>query len=85
MTQRPDRAATLEKIRRLGEQTASPDTGIVSFPHITAAFRLQRSGTGVVGEAVERLFTLNPGPPPKSAPQTLVSGNFRLTGDGKSE
>jgi SAM-dependent methyltransferase len=42
VAQRTDRRTILAKIRRLGEQTASPDTGVVCFPHITAAFRLQR-------------------------------------------
>jgi len=32
----------LAKIRRLGEETVSQDTGLVRFPHITSAFRLQR-------------------------------------------
>ncbi|WP_113717322.1 class I SAM-dependent methyltransferase [Arthrobacter dokdonensis] len=49
VTQRSDQHAVLAKIRYLGEQTASPDTGLVSFPHITAAFRLQRPGRGVTG------------------------------------
>ena len=35
-----DQRAVLAGIRRLGEQAASPETGLVSFPHITAAFRL---------------------------------------------
>lgn len=49
VTQRPDQDAVLAKIRRLGQQAASPETGLVSFPHVTVAFRLQRPGTGVVG------------------------------------
>lgn len=39
---RPDHQRVLAEIRSLGEQTKSPDTGRVSFPHITAAFRLHR-------------------------------------------
>ncbi|WP_104086464.1 class I SAM-dependent methyltransferase [Arthrobacter sp. GMC3] len=42
VAQRPDQLDVLAKIRRLGEQTESPVTGLVGFPHITAAFRLQR-------------------------------------------
>ncbi len=40
--QRPDHQAVLADIRRLAEQTTPPETGCVSFPHITAAFRLDR-------------------------------------------
>lgn len=49
VTQRPDRDVVLAKIRVLGEQAASPDTGLVRFPHITAAFRLKRPRQSVVG------------------------------------
>ncbi|HJX78746.1 class I SAM-dependent methyltransferase [Glutamicibacter sp.] len=48
VTQRSDKEAVLTKIRRLGERTASADTGLVSFPHITAAFRLQQLNKEVV-------------------------------------
>lgn len=41
--QRPDHQAVLAGIRELAEQTKSPETGRVSFPHITAAFRLDRN------------------------------------------
>ncbi len=44
VSQRPDRREVLAQIRRLGEQAASAETGRVTFPHITAAFRLQRQG-----------------------------------------
>jgi len=44
VAQRPDRNAVLAKIRVLGERTASSDTGLVGFPHITVAFRLKHSG-----------------------------------------
>ncbi len=47
--QRSDRIDVLARIRRLGEQTASCDTALVRFPHITAAFRLQRASSGVMG------------------------------------
>lgn len=40
VAQRSDQRAVLERIRLLGEQAMSPETGLVSFPHITAAFRL---------------------------------------------
>lgn len=46
VAQRPDRNAVLAKIRVLGERTASSDTGLVGFPHITVAFRLKHSGRG---------------------------------------
>lgn len=49
VTQRPDQDAVLAKIRCLGKQSESLGTGIVSFPHITAAFRLHRPETGIVG------------------------------------
>lgn len=42
VSRRDDHRSVLFEIRRLGEQAASPDTGVVSFPHITAAYRLQR-------------------------------------------
>lgn len=48
VTQRSDPDAVLTKIRRLGERTASADTGLVSFPHITVAFRLQQPNKEVV-------------------------------------
>lgn len=44
VAQRLDRKTVLAKIRVLGEQAASPDTGLVKFPHITVAFRLKRPG-----------------------------------------
>ncbi|ALV47894.1 hypothetical protein MB46_19690 (plasmid) [Arthrobacter alpinus] len=49
VAQKSDQHAVLAKIRYLGKQTASPDRGLVIFPHITAAFRLQRPGTDVTG------------------------------------
>ncbi|MGA7205901.1 MAG: class I SAM-dependent methyltransferase [Specibacter sp.] len=49
VAQRADQSAVLAGIRRLGEQAQSPDTGLVGFPHITAAFRLQRPGRGTEG------------------------------------
>lgn len=49
VAQRSDRLDVLARIRRLGERTASCDTGLVRFPHITAGFRLQRAGSGVMG------------------------------------
>ncbi|MDJ0315819.1 class I SAM-dependent methyltransferase [Arthrobacter antibioticus] len=49
VVQRSDHVDVFGKIRRLGEQAASCDTGLVRFPHITAAFRLQRPGSGVMG------------------------------------
>ncbi len=42
VTQRPDHQAVLADIRHLAEQTKSPETGRISFPHIAAAFRLDR-------------------------------------------
>lgn len=42
VAQRSDQGAVLAKIRRLGEQAESRDTGLIRFPHITAAFRLQQ-------------------------------------------
>ena len=47
VAQRPDRGTVLERIRSLGEQAMSPETGLVSFPHITAAFRLRRINLGI--------------------------------------
>lgn len=44
VAQRLFRKTVLAKIRVLGEQAASPDTGLVKFPHITVAFRLKRPG-----------------------------------------
>lgn len=41
VSRRAGHSAVLAEIRRMGEQAASPDTGLVSFPHITAAYRLQ--------------------------------------------
>lgn len=49
VAQRSDLIDVLARIRRLGEQTASCNTGLVRFPHITAAFRLQRASSGVMG------------------------------------
>lgn len=49
VAQRSNQGTVLAQIRRLGEQAKSPDTGLVRFPHITAAFRLQRLHRGVVG------------------------------------
>ncbi|MBG0738258.1 class I SAM-dependent methyltransferase [Paeniglutamicibacter antarcticus] len=49
VAKRPDRNVVLTKIRSLGEQAASPHTGLVRFPHITAAFRLKQPGQPVVG------------------------------------
>lgn len=46
VAQRSDQRTVLERIRLLGEQAMSPETGLVSFPHITAAFRLRRSVLG---------------------------------------
>lgn len=43
VAQRADQHAILSRIRRLGDQAKSFDSGLVRFPHITAAFRLQRS------------------------------------------
>lgn len=42
VAERSDQHGVLAKIRRVGEQSASLDTGLVRFPHITAAFRLQQ-------------------------------------------
>lgn len=41
VTQRADKDAVLEDLRALGERSVSVQTGRVSFPHITAAFRMQ--------------------------------------------
>lgn len=41
VSQRPDRASVLAEIHGLGARAASPDTGLLRFPHITAAYRLQ--------------------------------------------
>ncbi|WP_171814481.1 class I SAM-dependent methyltransferase [Arthrobacter dokdonensis] len=49
VSQRADQRAILSKIRRFGEQSQAIDTGLVGFPHITAAFRLQRPDEYVVG------------------------------------
>ena len=57
VAQRSDQSAVLAKIRSLGEQAASPQARFVSFPHITAAFRLQRLDRRVEG-TTERLFTM---------------------------
>ena len=46
VSQRSDTSSVLAKIRRLSEQAASPKTGLVRFPHVTAAFRLQGSRVG---------------------------------------
>ncbi|WP_306669406.1 MULTISPECIES: class I SAM-dependent methyltransferase [unclassified Arthrobacter] len=40
VSHRSDQDRVLARIRSLGEEAASPETGIVAFPHITAAFRL---------------------------------------------
>lgn len=48
VAQRSDPCSVLAKIRRLGEQAKSADTGLVGFPHITSSFRLQRPGRGVL-------------------------------------
>lgn len=45
VSQRPDRASVLAEIHRLGRWAASPDTGLLRFPHITAAYRLQKRGS----------------------------------------
>lgn len=44
VNERPDRDDVLARIDQLGSRAASVTTGLVSFPHITAAFRLDRSG-----------------------------------------
>lgn len=49
VVQRSDQDAVLAKIRSLGEHAKSSDTGLVKFPHITAAFRLQRPVRRFVG------------------------------------
>lgn len=41
VSQRSDSSSVLSKIRHLSEQAASSSTGLVRFPHITAAFRLR--------------------------------------------
>lgn len=46
VSQRSDSCSVLAKIRRLGEQAASSTTGLVRFPHVTAAFRLQGQKVG---------------------------------------
>lgn len=46
VSRRADHCSVLAEIRRLGEETASPDKGLVSFPHITAAYRLQGRAGG---------------------------------------
>lgn len=44
VNERPDRDDVLARIYQLGSRAASATTGLVGFPHITAAFRLDRSG-----------------------------------------
>lgn len=46
VAQRSDQGTVLERIRLLGEQAMSAETGLVRFPHITAGFRLRRSVLG---------------------------------------
>ncbi|MEV8181183.1 class I SAM-dependent methyltransferase [Specibacter sp. NPDC078692] len=48
VSQRPDQENVLERIRLLGELARSPETGLVSFPHITAAFRLSQPIMGAI-------------------------------------
>ncbi|WP_420713979.1 class I SAM-dependent methyltransferase [Arthrobacter sp. H14-L1] len=47
VAQRSDQRAVLAEIRCLGELAVSLDTGVLRFPHITAAFRLQRPRSDV--------------------------------------
>ncbi|PRB68772.1 class I SAM-dependent methyltransferase [Arthrobacter sp. MYb213] len=49
VAQRPDTNAVLAKVRSLGEQARTADTGLVRFPHKTVAFRLRESGQEAVG------------------------------------
>ncbi|WP_449372755.1 class I SAM-dependent methyltransferase [Arthrobacter psychrolactophilus] len=43
VTERPDHDDVLARIHHLGSRAALAKTGLLSFPHITAAFRLNRS------------------------------------------
>lgn len=49
VSQRPDHREVLAQLRRLGGRAASTETGLVAFPHVTAAFRLHRQDVAGAG------------------------------------
>lgn len=44
VSRRSDARSVLAEIRRIGEQASSPATGLLTFPHVTIAFRHQSQG-----------------------------------------